>query len=160
MINQPRPQKIGPHPPPPYRAPPPLLQENGAGMVMTPPGVNQHHPYSKFNISEPNITPQRHTFNMENGPQVQSHLRHLLASQPKHSTLDNQGQNAMLQHLRNTLDNNHGGKSYVSPENLRDTANRMFSRNQTDRSSFGGINASFQQQMNMRDDPQKRHSYR
>ena len=159
MINQPRPQKIGPHPPPPYRAPPPLMHENGAGMVMTPPGVNPHHPYSKFNISEPNITPQRHTFNMENGPQVQSHLRHLLASQPKHSTLDNQGQNAMLQHLRNTLDNN--GKSYVSPENLRDTANRMFSRNQTDRSSFGGINASFQQQMNMqRDDPQKRHSYR
>ena len=91
---------------------------------------------------------------MENGPQVQSHLRNLL-NQPKHSTLDNQGQNAMLQHLRSSLD-----KGYVaSPENLRDTANRMFSRNQTDRSSFGGLNASFQQ-MNMRDDPNKRHSYR
>ena len=158
MINQPRPQKIGPHPPPPYRAPPPLLHENGGapggpGMMATPAGSK---PYSKFNVSEPNITPQRHTFNMENGPQVQSHLRHLLASQPKHSTLDNQGQNAMLQHLRNTLDNQ---KSFVSPENLRDTANRMFSRNQTDRSSFGGMNASFQQ-MNMRDDPNKRHSYR
>merc|ERR1719410_2830078 len=107
MINQPRPHKIGPHPPPPYRAPPPLLHENGVG-----PG-SASKAYSKFNVSEPNITPQRHTVNMENGPQVQNHLRHLLSSQPKHSTLDNQGQNAMLHHLRSTLD-----KSYVSPENL------------------------------------------
>ena len=40
------------------------------------------------------------TFNNENGPQVQSNLKNLLASTPKHSTLDGQGQNVMLQHLR------------------------------------------------------------
>ena len=46
------------------------------------------------------MVPNRHTFNNENGPQVQSNLKNLLASTPKHSTLDGQGQNVMLQHLR------------------------------------------------------------
>ena len=82
-------------------------------------------------------------------------LRHLLASTPKHSTLDGQGQNVMLQHLRNSGIDKNG--SYVSPDNLRDAAHRMFQRNQNDRSSFGGIaNSSitqqFQHAMNMSTD--------
>ena len=90
---QPRQSPMGPHPPPPYRAPPPALYPT------TPLSTK---PYSKFNVSEPNIVPtNRHTFNNENGPQIQSNLRNLLAATPKHSTLDGQGQNVMLQHLRN-----------------------------------------------------------
>ena len=125
--NRPSPNVSGPHPPPPYRAPPPLYNN----------GPTQAHPYSKFNVSEPNIVPNRHTFNTENGHQVQTHLRTLLASTPKHSTLDGQGQNVMLQHLRNSGIDKNG--SYVSPDNLRDAAHRIFNRNQTDRSSFGGV---------------------
>lgn len=137
---------LGPYPPPPYRAPPPLYNN-------TPPPK----PYSKFNVSEPSITQNRHTFNNENGQQVQSNLRNLLASTPKHSTLDGQGQNVMLQHLKNSGIN---GSSYVSPDHLRDAANRMFSRNQTDRSSFGGNTSMTQhfQQMNL-NSAEKRHSY-
>ena len=142
---------MGPHPPPPYRAPPPLYNNT------TP-----SKPYSKFNVSEPNMTlgPTRHTFNAENGHHVQSNLRHLLASTPKHSTLDGQGQNVMLQHLRNSgLQENSNpanlkNGSYVSPENLRDAANRMFHRGQNDRNSFGGVALNYHSQ-----DPSKRHSY-
>ena len=113
------------------------------------------------------MVPNRHTFNAENGYQVQSNLRNLLASTPKHSTLDGQGQNVMLQHLRNSGIPKNG--SYVSPENLRDAAHRMFHRNQSDRSSFGGVaNTSITQQFNNHqqqllnmsaDNSAKRHSY-
>ena len=157
---QPRQSPMGPHPPPPYRAPPPALYPGGPPSVGTPLSSK---PYSKFNVSEPNMLPNRHTFNNENGPQVQSNLRHLLAATPKHSTLDGQGQNAMLQHLRSSglQDSTNKNGAYVSPDNLRDTANRMFNRNQMDRSSFGGntnsITAQFQH-LNMTD-PSKRHSY-
>ena len=80
----------------------------------------------------------------------------MLASTPKHSTLDGQGQNVMLQHLRNSGIQDKNG-SYVSPDHLRDAAHRMFQRSQNERSSFGGIaNASltqqFQQAMNMSTD--------
>ena len=146
--SRPSPAMGGPHPPPPYRAPPPLYN--------TPPSK----PYSKFNVSEPNMGQaqgiRHNTFNntTENGHQIQTNLRHLLASTPKHSTLDGQGQNVMLQHLRNsglqqdTNKNNYG----LSPaaENLRDTAHRMFNRGQTDRSSFGGVAIN--------QDPSKRHN--
>ena len=88
----------GPYPPPPYRAPPPALHPISPNSSTTP--LHTSKPYSKFNVSEPNIVPNRHTFNNENGPQVQSNLKNLLASTPKHATLDGQGQNVMLQHLR------------------------------------------------------------
>ena len=149
----------GPYPPPPYRAPPPALYNS------TPPPLNK--PYSKFNISEPSINQHvssRHN-TIENGHQVQSNLRNLLASAPKHSTLDGQGQNMMLQHLRNSGIQDGSKNSYTSPDNSRDAATRMFSRNQQDRSSFGGIaNSSitqqFQHQMNLsNNDSSKRHSY-
>ena len=108
---------MGPHPPPPYRAPPPALYPTSTPL--------SSKPYSKFNVSEPNIVPNRHTFNNENGPQVQHNLRNLLAATPKHSTLDGQGQNVMLQHLRNSgLQETNKNGAYVSPDNLRDAAHR------------------------------------
>lgn len=151
------------HPPlPPYRAPPPALYNNTPPPALPPGSTGK--PYSKFNVSEPSIVQQqqRHTFNNENGHQVQSNLRNLLASTPKHSTLDGQGQNVMLQHLRNSGIDKNG--SYVSPDNLRDAAHRMFNRNQQDRSSFGGlantsITQQFQQAAMAANNVEKRHSY-
>ena len=59
----------GPQPPPPYRAPPPLYNNT------PPPPSSGSKPYSKFNVSEPNMMPNRHTFNNENGQQAQTNLR-------------------------------------------------------------------------------------
>ena len=58
--------------------------------------------------------------------------------QPRGSTLDGPGQSAALQHLRNS-GLAAGAPDYVSPDNLRDAASKLFSRNQGDRSSFGHV---------------------
>lgn len=144
--------------PPPYRSPPNPL----------PPQPTSKTAYSKFNVSEPNINGPpsgiftgspvgyRHTMTLDHSHQVQHGLKNMLSSSGaplKHSTLDSSGQSYALQQLRSnglgsdpqqqrlqTLQNRLPlpGDTYVSPDNLRDTANRMFSRNQQERSSFGG----------------------
>ena len=93
------------------------------------------------------------------------------AAGPKHSTLDSAGQNMALNHLRNSgltssqLQNgNHfqsskspassssqvpttnGESTYISADNLRDAANRLFTRNHGDRSSFGTLTTTQQNQ--------------
>lgn len=118
--------------PPPYRSPPhPAL--------MRQQQIKNHHTqgaYSKLNISEPNIAPNfvgspaayRHTMNVENSQTVQMGLRNLL-QENKHQTLDSAGQSAALQHLRGASGRlPMPGDTYVSPDNLRDAANRMFTR--------------------------------
>ena len=146
--------------PPPYRAPPrlPYPQQQQQG---TPA-------YSKFNVSEPNVAASnpnnmsvssmtngaptsgydRHTINHEHSQRVQHGLRNMLGPGPKHATLDSQGQNAALQHLRSNglqpqMDsgnqNGNSSDAFASPDALRDTANRLFTRNQNDRASFGGV---------------------
>ena len=92
--------------PPPYRAPPPqaLIQH---AQHPPPPPKGSALPYSRFNVSDPNIggyksSPvpgYRHTINHENSSQVQTNLKQMLAM-PKHNTLDMNGQNVALQHLR------------------------------------------------------------
>jgi hypothetical protein len=88
----------------------------------------------------------------------------------KHSTLDSAGQNMALNHLRNSgiTSNQHqngnifqannkmpvlsssqtpatnGDSTYISADNLRDAANRLFTRNQGDRSSFGTLTTAQQ----------------
>ena len=63
------------------------------------------------------------------------------------------------------------GETYVSPDNLRDTATRMFARNQQDRASFNVITTTPQQHhhqqqqqqqhyTNGHDQPQQQGSYR
>lgn len=94
--------------PPPYRAPPPqaLMQQHGQ-QHPPPPPKGSALPYSRFNVSDPNIggyksSPvpgYRHTINHENSSQVQTNLKQMLAM-PKHNTLDMNGQNVALQHLR------------------------------------------------------------
>ena len=90
----------------------------------------------------------------------------------KHSTLDSAGQNMALNHLRNSgmssnqLQNGsifpsvksppisstsqasttNGDSTYISPDNLRDAANRLFTRNHGDRSSFGTLTTTQQNQ--------------
>ena len=91
--------------PPPYRAPPPQALIHGQHPPPPPKGSNL--PYSRFNVSDPNIggyksSPvpgYRHTINTENSSQVQTNLKQMLAM-PKHNTLDINGQNVALHHLR------------------------------------------------------------
>jgi len=76
----------------------------------------------------------------------------MLGPNPKHATLDSQGQNAALHHLRQNgiqpqMENHHqqngannnSSDSFASPDALRDTANRLFTRNHNERASFGGV---------------------
>ena len=86
----------------------------------------------------------------------------------KHSTLDSAGQSMALNHLRNsglTSNQQHannifqpgkpptssstpatnGDSTYISADNLRDAANRLFTRNHGDRSSFGTLTTTQQQ---------------
>ena len=91
--------------PPPYRAPPPgLIPTNNT--QHPPPPKGSSLPYSRFNVSEPNIgqyksspVSYRHTINHENSSTVQTNLKQML-SMPKHQTLDMNGQNTAIQHLR------------------------------------------------------------
>ena len=77
------------------------------GQHPLPPPKGSNLPYSRFNVSDPNIggyksSPvpgYRHTINHENSSQVQTNLKQMLAM-PKHNTLDMNGQNVALQHLR------------------------------------------------------------
>ena len=85
----------------------------------------------------------------------------------KHSTLDSAGQSMALNHLRNSglssnqqQNNNvfqsakpptstsitNGDSTYISADNLRDAANRLFTRNHGDRSSFGTLTTTQQNQ--------------
>ena len=151
--------------PPPYRAPPP----SRAYPPPQPPSLphqqqQQQQPgtpaYSKFNVSEPNVAAtsyERHTINHDHSQRMQHGLRNLLGGQtpssaPKHNTLDSHGQSAALHHLRSnglqpqmegmqTNGNSSAGGNdpFASPDALRDTANRLFTRNNNDRSSFGGV---------------------
>ena len=176
-------------PPPPYRAPPP--GPVAPSQQFSPRPANP--PYSKFNVSEPNVRApvppatspgngqqsgyNRHTINHDNSQQMQHGLKNMLQQQ-RGSTLDGAGQTAALQHLRNSGLNQDG--TYVSPDNLRDAASKMFARNQADRSSFGAITPAqqhFQNQTSLQQhmqrfssvrgvapspgqqDPEKRHSY-
>ena len=95
---------------------------------------------------------ERHTINHDHSQRMQHGLRNMLNHQttPKHNTLDAQGQNAALQHLRSNglqppIENHHqngngnGSDVFASPDALRDTANRLFTRNNNDRASFGGV---------------------
>jgi len=92
--------------PPPYRAPPPGLIPNNNNQHPPPPPKGSSLPYSRFNVSEPNIgqyksspVGYRHTINHENSSAVQTNLKQML-SMPKHQTLDMNGQNTAIQHLR------------------------------------------------------------
>jgi len=160
--------------PPPYRAPPHNMNNNNQQPPPPPKGSNL--PYSRFNISEPNVAGQyksspipgyRHTINHEQGSSVQTNLKQMLAM-PKHNTLDMNSQNAALQHLRmqglnpdgrspqqpapgqyqqrgggggqvpaghHDPGQNTNGDSYNGPDSLRNTANKMFSRNNEQRGS-------------------------
>ena len=118
----------------------------------------------------------RHTINHENSQQVQHGLRSMMqqpqaggqgSTGHKHSTLDSAGQNMALNHLRNsglalnqqqsnnTFQTNkpptsttvtNGDSTYISADNLRDAANRLFTRNHGDRSSFGTLTTTQQNQ--------------
>lgn len=158
----PGPQPQGSFLPPPYRSPP--NPQQGKMMAMTPnPPPNSQGAYSKLNISEPNIgggafsgSPMtfRHTMNNDNSNQMQQGLRTMLGGPAKHQTLDSAGQSIALQQLRannpNVLQDKQQrlqnlqsklplpGDTYVSPDNLRDAANRIFNRNHHERASFGG----------------------
>ena len=92
--------------PPPYRAPPPGLIPTNNTQHPPPPPKGSSLPYSRFNVSEPNIgqyksspVSYRHTINHENSSTVQTNLKQML-SMPKHQTLDMNGQNTAIQHLR------------------------------------------------------------
>ena len=110
-MGQPLGQSVGPrgsigqgiNHPPPYRAPPHGQQHP------PPPPKGSNIPYSRFNTSEPNVAGQyksspvpgyRHTINHEQGNAVQTNLKQMLNMPPKHNTLDINGQNMALQHLR------------------------------------------------------------
>merc|ERR1719278_344950 len=119
-----------------------------------PGGPSQ--PYSRFNISEPNMAQYksspvgyRHTINHENSSQVQNNLKAMLGQQPKHQTLDMGGQSAAIHHLRmqgldqqgrrqqdNNLQNSQNS-AYEGADSLRNQANKMFARNGGERSSVG-----------------------
>merc|ERR1719189_1280975 len=116
------------------------------------PGPSQ--PYSRFNISEPNMAQYksspvgyRHTINHENSSQVQNNLKAMLGQQqPKHQTLDMGGQSAAIHHLRmqgleqqgRRLEGNQLQNSpYEGADSLRNQANKMFARNGGERSSVG-----------------------
>ena len=71
----------------------------------------------------------------------QQHLKSMLMHSrgsgggDRSSTLDGPGQSAALQHLRSSGIGGGGGggqmgPDYVSPDNLRDAASKLFSRNQ------------------------------
>jgi len=147
--------------PPPYRAPPPGLIPTNNTQHPPPPPKGSSLPYSRFNVSEPNIgqyksspVSYRHTINHENSSTVQTNLKQML-SMPKHQTLDMNGQNTAIQHLRmqglNTDQrqqqfsrNQHNDQqqqqqqtsdNYIGPDNLRNAANKMFARNGNERSS-------------------------
>ena len=47
------------------------------------------------------------------------------------------------------------GETYVSPDNLRDTATRMFARNQQDRASFNLITTTPQQHQHQQQQQQQ-----
>ena len=139
--------------PPPYRAPPP---SRAYPPPQPPPHQQLNQPGSKFNVSEPNVAAtsyERHTINHEHSQRMQHGLRNLLGGQqpsvPKHSTLDSHGQTAALQHLRSngfhpqnegqtngSVSMNGNSEVFASPDALRDTANRLFTRNNNDRASF------------------------
>jgi len=152
--------------PPPYRAPPHNMAPGPP--TPKAHAVPGQAPYSRFNTSEPHLAGQyksspvpgyRHTINHENSSSVQTNLKQMLAA-PKHNTLDIHSQNLAIQHLRNqgvTGDRGPPGpgpgqypynglssgapgpdSSYGGPDSLRNTANKMFSRGQSERSS--GLN--------------------
>jgi len=137
--------------PPPSRAyppPPPPQHQQNQQQQQQQPGTPA---YSKFNVSEPNVASQngvnpnnmpsglnlsgmnsssyeRHTINHDHSQRMQHGLRNMLNHQttPKHNTLDAQGQNAALQHLRSNglqppIENHHqngnGNGSDVLPNN-------------------------------------------
>jgi len=147
--------------PPPYRAPPPGLIPSNSSQHPPPPPKGASLPYSRFNVSEPNIgqyksspVGYRHTINHESSSTVQTNLKQML-SMPKHQTLDMNGQNAAIQHLRmqglNTdqrqpqfsrnphpepgAQQQQTNDNYIGPDNLRNAANKMFARNGNERSS-------------------------
>merc|ERR1719350_1509590 len=140
----PPPQQNMRAPLPPYRAPPPGMQLGPPGPPGPKPG-GPSQPYSRFNISEPNMAVYksspvgyRHTINHENSSQVQSNLKAMLG-QGKHQTLDMGGQSAAIHHLRMQGLERRGegreGPGYEAADTLRNQANKMFARNGTERSS-------------------------
>jgi len=154
--------------PPPYRAPPPGLLPTTSNQHPPPPPKGASQPYSRFNVSEPNIgqyksspVGYRHTINHENSSAVQTNLKQML-SMPKHQTLDMNGQSAAIQHLRMQglnsdqrqqqfnrsahpdpgVQQQQSPDTYIGPDNLRNAANKMFSRNGNERSSASGYNGN------------------
>jgi predicted DNA-binding protein (UPF0251 family) len=111
MLLQPRPQPLPQHYPPPYRAPPTPLHKTSAA-------------YSHFNVSEPNMMQYA---SRQPPPMTAAH--------PNRTMLTPASQQR-LQSMQNRLPL--PGDTYVSPDSLRDAANRMFSRNQGERASVGG----------------------
>lgn len=93
-----------------------LLQEPPPYRSPPTPNATPQTPYSKFNVSEPHNINQRHnSLTADNSRSVQHGLRTML--QPQQRPQFN--------------------ATYVSPENLRDAANKMyFARNNRDRSSL------------------------
>ncbi|CAB4059287.1 NUP133 [Lepeophtheirus salmonis] len=136
MPVQQRPQRmtsLQPPVPPPYRAPP-----------------NPAQPFSKLNVSEPNIqdphpirsmspkntSSYRHTINHDSSQAVQHGLKNMLHDQrsgnsSKHATLDGSTQNIALQQLRNHMTFERGGlkgNGLPNSDSLRDSMSRSFSQ--------------------------------
>uniref|UniRef100_A0A0K2TIL8 Putative LOC100168618 [Acyrthosiphon pisum] n=1 Tax=Lepeophtheirus salmonis TaxID=72036 RepID=A0A0K2TIL8_LEPSM len=151
MPVQQRPQRmtsLQPPVPPPYRAPP-----------------NPAQPFSKLNVSEPNIqdphpirsmspkntSSYRHTINHDSSQAVQHGLKNMLHDQrsgnsSKHATLDGSTQNIALQQLRNHMTFERGGlkgNGLPNSDSLRDSMSRSFSQEDPNSKRLSYNNNSF-----------------